>query len=127
MREGTERLLEVPCGLAVRRPRQGLLPRLSAVCQGLVPYLAPQGMLRQAFHLIVQPVARQGLPRLDNARVQRAPPALHETLIGHLLREGVLEGVGGLGQAPRLVEELRRLKLGEAPMQPLLVQLCHSL
>ena len=84
-------------------------------------------MLRQPFHLVIPPVARQGFQRLDNARVQRAPPPLHQAPIGHLLREGVLEGVGALGQAPRLVEELRRLKLGEALMQPLLVQLCHGL
>jgi hypothetical protein len=31
MREGTQRLLEGPHGLAVGRPRQGLLPRLPTV------------------------------------------------------------------------------------------------
>ena len=41
MREGAERLLEVPHGLAVGRPRHDFLPRLPAVCQGLGPYLAP--------------------------------------------------------------------------------------
>ena len=52
MREGAERLLEVPHGLAVGRPRHGLLPRLPAVRQGLVPHLTPQGMVGQAFDLL---------------------------------------------------------------------------
>jgi hypothetical protein len=33
-------------------------------------------MLRQPFHLILQPVPRQGLQGLDNAPVQRSPPLL---------------------------------------------------
>ena len=37
MREGTERLLEIPHSLTVDRPRHGLLPRLSAVRQRLSP------------------------------------------------------------------------------------------
>ena len=54
MREGTERLLEVRDGLAVSRPCHALLPRLPAVRQGLGPHLAPQGMVRQALHLLGQ-------------------------------------------------------------------------
>ena len=52
MREGAERLLEVPHGLAVGRPRHGLLPRLLAIGQRLVPHLAPHGMVGQAFDLL---------------------------------------------------------------------------
>ena len=51
-------------GLAVGRPRHSLLPRLPAVCQGLVPHLAPQGMVGQAFDL----------PRLQPCSPRRAPP-----------------------------------------------------
>ena len=56
MREGHQRLLEVRHGLAIGRPRHGLLPRLPAVGQGLVPHLPPQGMVRQPFDLVGQPV-----------------------------------------------------------------------
>ena len=59
--EGTERLLEGPHGLAVGRPRHGLLPRLPAVRQGLVPHLAPQGMVGQAFDLLGHPVPGERL------------------------------------------------------------------
>ena len=61
MREGTERRLEVPHGLAVGLPRQSLLPRLTAVCQSLGPHLAPQGMVGQAVDLLRSPVGRECL------------------------------------------------------------------
>jgi hypothetical protein len=61
MREGTKRLLEVSYGLAVGRPRQGFLPRLSAIYQGLGPHLAPQGVMGQVFDLLAQPLGRQAL------------------------------------------------------------------
>ena len=54
----------------------GLCPPPAGIRQGLVPHLAPQGMLRQPFHLVTsQPAAipARRLQRLDNARVQRAP------------------------------------------------------
>ena len=69
MREGAERLLEVPHGLAVGRPRHGLLPRLPAVRQGLVPHLPPQGMVRQAFDLLGHPVPGERLKGLDDPGV----------------------------------------------------------
>src|SRR5215510_11787892 len=52
MLEGAERLLEVPCCLAVDRLCQGLLPCLPAVCQGLLPYFPPQGMVGQPLDLV---------------------------------------------------------------------------
>ena len=117
MREGTERLLEVPHGLAVGRPRHGLLPRLPAVRQGLVPHLAPQGMVGQAFDLLGQPVAGERLEGLDDAGVQRPPPLLEQAAVGHLVGEGVLEGVLALGKEARLVEELGRLEVRQAAVQ----------
>jgi hypothetical protein len=45
MCEDAERLLEARHGLAIGRPRHGLVLHLPAVRQGLVPHLAPQGMM----------------------------------------------------------------------------------
>ena len=78
MREGAERLLEGPHGLAVGRPRQGLLPRLPAVRQGLLPHLPPQGMVGQPFHLLGHPVPGERLQGLDDAGMQRPPPLLEQ-------------------------------------------------
>ena len=91
--EGAERLLKGPHRLTGGRPRHGLLPRLAAVRQGLVPHLAPQGMVGQPFHLLGQPVPGERLQGRDDAGVQRAPPLLEQHLVGHLLGEGVREGV----------------------------------
>ena len=127
MREGTERLLEVPHGLAVGRPRQGLLPRLPAVRQGLVPHLAPQGMVRQAFDLLGHPVPGERLQGRDNAGMQHPPPLLQQAAVGHLLRQGVLEGVDQLGEQTRLVQELGVLEMREAQAERLFGQLRHGL
>src|SRR4029453_15460931 len=98
MWEDTERLLEAPHGLAVCRPRHGLLSRLSAVRQGLVPHLPPQGMMGAAFHLPCPPIPSEGLQDLDNTGMQRAPSLLEQTPVRHLVREGVLEREFALGE-----------------------------
>jgi len=76
MRESAKSLLEVPHGLVMGQPRYGLLPGLPAVRHGLVPYLAPQGMVCQAFDLLGHAVFGEYLKRLDQARMQHPPPLL---------------------------------------------------
>ena len=85
-------------------------------------------MVRQAFDLL----ARDGLPsqrlkRLDQACVQHPPPLQQEAAIGHLVREGVLEGVFALREQPRLVEKLRRLQVRQAAVQCYLGQFDNGL
>ena len=70
---------------------EGLRAGLLAVGHRLGPHLAAQGMMRQAFHLIVQSLPGQRLQRRDDARVQPAPPLLEQAPIGHLMGEGMLE------------------------------------
>ena len=47
-------------------------------------------------------------------RVEDAPPILKEAPVGHLVGQGVLEGVLDVGEQARLVEELGGLEPGEA-------------
>src|SRR6266568_2773277 len=98
MREGADRLLEVPHGLAVSRPRHGLLPNLPAVRQGLLPHLSPQGMGGQAFDLLSYPVPSEPFQDLNDASMQRSPPLLEEATVGYLVRQGMLKGVFQLGE-----------------------------
>ena len=84
-------------------------------------------MVRQPFHLIVHPVPRQSLQRLDNARVQRPPPLVQQTPVRHLIREGVLEDVLDLGEEACLVQELGSLELRETAVQGILGQLGNGL
>ncbi len=74
-------------------------------------------MVRQAFDLLGHPVRGERLQGLDNAGVQHPPPLLQQTAVGHLVRQGVLEGVFVLGEQARLVEELGRLEVRQAAMQ----------
>ena len=117
MRQGMQRLVEIPHGLKVGRPRHGPFSRLPEVHQGFVPYLSPQGMVGQAFDLLGHPVGRGSLEGLHNLGVQDAPPFLQEAAIGHLVRQGMLEGVFALGEQARLVEELGSLELRQAAVQ----------
>ena len=143
MREGAERLLEVPHGLAVGRPPHGLLPRLPAVRQGLVPHLAPQGMVGQAFDLVwVLPSGRKALrlrihlgylvsaerfEALDNPGVEHPSPLQQEAAVGHLVCQGMLEGIFALREQPRLVEKLGGLQARQAALQRVFRQLGDGL
>jgi hypothetical protein len=74
MWEGAECLLEILCSLAVGGPRYRLLSCLPAVRQGLVPHLAPQGMMGQTFDLLDYPVPSKRLKGFNDAGVQHSPP-----------------------------------------------------
>ena len=84
-------------------------------------------MVRQAFDLLGHPVPGERLQGLDDAGMQRAPPLLQEAAIGHLVGEGVLEGVLALGEEPRLIEKLGGLQVGQAAVERLLGQLGNGL
>ena len=49
--------------------------------------------------------------------MQRPPPLLEQAAVGHLVRQGVLEGVFQLGEEVGLIEELRGLEVGEVAAQ----------
>jgi len=74
-------------------------------------------MVRQPFDLLGHPVPDERLKGLDDAGMQHPPPLLQETPVGHLVREGVLEGVGMFWEEAGLVEEFRRLEVRQAPVQ----------
>ena len=117
VREGLEGLLEGGHRLAERGAVVGPGAGLLAVGHGLVPHLAPQGMVRQAFDLLGHPLGRERLEGLDQARVQPPPPLQQEAAVGHLVRQGMLEGVFRLGEQAGLIQELRRLQVRQAAVQ----------
>src|SRR5262245_65204560 len=103
MWQGAERLFEVSHGLAVGRARYGLPPGLSEVRQRLVPHLAPQGMVCQVLDLLGQAVGTEMFESLHNAGMQRPPALVENAAVGHLVGEGVLEGIFSLGKELRLI------------------------
>ena len=64
-------------------------------------------MVRQTFDLLDHPVGREHLEGLDNTPVQHPPPLQQEAAVGHLVRQGMLEGVFRLGEQARLIQKLR--------------------
>src|SRR5262249_54816125 len=127
MLEGTECLPKIPHGLAMGRPRHDLLSRLPTVPQRLVPHFAPQGMMREPFHLLDDSVTRSLFQRLDNAGMEHPPSLLQETAISHLVRQGMLEGVLTLREQPDLIEKLRRLEMGQAALHSVFRHLGNGL
>ena len=69
--------------------------------------------MREAFKLLDR-VPSERFKGCDNVGMQYPPPLLEEAAVGHLLGEGVLEGVDQLGEQARLVQELGVLEMREA-------------
>ena len=112
-----EGLLKGGHRLAERGPVVGPGTGLPAVGDGLLPDLPPQSMVRQAFNLLGSPLGRERLKGLDNARVQPPPPLQQKATVGHLVRQGMPEGVLLLGKQTGLIQEFRRLEVRQAAVQ----------
>src|SRR5262245_42233743 len=84
-------------------------------------------MMGQALHLLGALFGGKCFQYLDDAAVEGTALSLEETLVGHLMRESVFEGVGTRWEKARLVEELNGLQVGEAPAERILGQLRESL
>ncbi len=84
-------------------------------------------MLGEAFDLLGQPLPGERLQSLDNAGMEHPPPLLQEAPVGHLVGEGMLEGILVVGKEPCLVEELGRLEVHETAMERRLGQLGDGL
>src|SRR5262245_13834543 len=67
----------------------------------------------ESLGVLAETVPMEGLDRVDEPRVQRAPALQQQATIRDLLRERMLEGVLKIRKQPRLVEELGRLQMFE--------------
>jgi hypothetical protein len=59
--------------------------------------------------------------------MQRSPPLMQETIVGHFVGQGVLEGILVVGKETRLVQELGLLEVRQAAMQGVFGQLSNGL
>src|SRR5262245_43640750 len=96
MPECRERLLEpldrLLIGRAPGRPGAGLLQ----IGNRLVPDLPMKRMVSQAVDVLRQTISTQSLYCLQYADVERPPPLVQKSHIGHLVGKRVLEGVFGV-------------------------------
>ena len=105
----------------------GLDSRLPAVLERFVPHLAPDSVDGQAVDVVGQTVAGERFQRLDNPRMQHAPPLREQTAVCHLAGQRVLKGVGVLREEVGLVDKLGCLEVPEAVVHGRLGQLGDSL
>src|SRR5262245_3012019 len=84
-------------------------------------------MVGQPVDVLSQPVGVEPLDGLYDPAVESTPPVLEQAAISDFVGQGMLEGVLKIREEPRLVEELGRLKLGQAPAQRVLGKLGDSL
>src|SRR5215475_3610231 len=83
------------------------------VCQPLDPY--------------GQMVVIERFDDLHDLSVQRTPQLWQEALISHLMREGMLEGVGAIREQVSLKEKFGTLQVGQALVECLYRQLHEGL
>src|SRR2546427_3653928 len=110
MREGSERLFEPRDRFPVGRACGSLRPGLTAVGDGLVPYLSLEGMVGEAIDLLGQPVGVQLFDRLHDPSVEGPPSVLEDARVADLVAQGVLERTLQLGYESRLVQQLASLE-----------------
>src|SRR5215470_5485653 len=120
MPEGRQRLLEAAHRLPVRRTRTGLEAGLTQVGDGPFPHLTAHGMMREAFDVLGEPIRMGTFDRADDPGVKLLAPLFEQGAVGHFMRERVLEGVLGIREEPRLVEELRCLQPRESTLEVIL-------
>src|SRR2546427_6939971 len=125
MREGSERMFEPRDRFPVGRACGSLRPGLTAVGDGLFPYLSLEGMVGEAIDLLGQPVGVELFDRLHDPSVEGPPSVLEDTRVADLVAQGMLERVLRLGDESRLVQELASLKPHEAVAERFLRQVRH--
>jgi hypothetical protein len=116
-------LLEERDGFAVGRSRPRLLSRLTQVGHRAVPQGPAHRMVGQPLDVLDQAVAVDRLDRFEDPGVEDALAILEEAPVHDLVGQRMLEGVLGLGEEPRLVEKLGRLKAGQAGAELFLRQI----
>ena len=127
MSQALQRLLEVRDRLLSGGAARRLSCRPDEDSPRPFPTARPERVVRQPLDLLGQTIRIECLDRLHDPGMERAPPLLEQAAVGDLVGERVLEGVFEVGEQARLVEELRRLKLGEAASELVLGQIGDGL
>ena len=110
MRQRDEGLIERGGRLAMGRVGKGPVAGLTEIAESLLPQFSPQRVVGNAVHLLRQTVvAKRHFHRLDDLRMDNATALLEETAVGHLVCQGMLEGVFKIREKGGLVEKFRGL------------------
>ena len=102
--------------LGIGRALHRLLPGAVQVVHRLGGVAAATVMMRQGVVVLRQTLGKEPLDGLRGTFMQAPPPLQQHSIVGDFLRQGVLEGVFQLREQARLIEELRRLQVRQAPL-----------
>ena len=127
VREGLEGLLEVGHRLVECGAVKALAPACWQQVTALSHISPRKAWCASPFDLFGQSVRIQCLDGLDDAHMEAPPPLLQEASVGHLVGQGVLEGVGEFREKARLIEELGGLQVCQPTVQRPLGQLRNGL
>src|SRR5712691_10545362 len=113
--------------LDMRRALDSTLASALPVWNSLLTSICPHIVLCQQLGLCLCNVWQLRFQYLRNALMVLLPCAPYEGLIGHLLREGVLEGVGKARGGVGLIEKLSSLQVPKVSVYGLLRHVGHRL
>src|SRR5467141_3703959 len=111
----------------MRRALDSTLASALPVWNSLLTSICPHIVLCQQLGLCLCDIWQLRFQYLCNALMVLLPCASHERLIGHLLREGVFEGVCRARGGVSLIEKLSGLKMPEVSVHGLLRHVGHRL
>src|SRR5215831_19245165 len=98
---------------AIGRAGHSLRAGLTQVGNSLRGDASAHSVMREDLRLLSQTTGVEPFERLDELGVQCASPVLKQSLVGHFVRERVLERVLEVREEPDLVEELRGLETAQ--------------
>ena len=99
--------------LGIGRALHRLLPGAVQVVDRLGGVAAATVMMRQRVVVLRQALGKEPFDGLRGAFMQHPAPLQQHGVVGHFLRQGVLEGVRRLREGRLLVDELFGLQVGE--------------
>src|SRR5262249_6536365 len=118
-----EGLVEPAPGIAERRARRGLEPRLSQIVNSLLTQLSSQRVMGEPLHLSAQVILVEPLDRIDDPAVKRSATLAQQSAVRDLVQERMLEGVLEIRIEAGLVQELGGLQGVESAPERLLGQI----
>ena len=81
----------------------------------------------ESLNVLKEPVRVQSLDDPDDLGMESPPLLLEEALVGHIVRQRVLESVLEIGKKLGFIEELSRLQVSQRQPNVLIAQLRDSL
>jgi hypothetical protein len=91
MLQSHQRLLKAYRRFSIGRVLQCSDPSIPKISESLFPYLTSQGVMCEPLDLLSQLLTTESFKSFHNPRMQNTSSLLEQTVIGDLMRQGVLD------------------------------------